>query len=55
MHLNEHYSKVYAGKRLSDAFPIQKGLKYGGALSILFLNFALEYVISKMQAVQEGP
>jgi hypothetical protein len=39
---------------LSDAFPIQNGLKQGGALSPLFLNFALEYAISKAQENKRG-
>jgi hypothetical protein len=30
--LNETYSKVHAGKLLSDKFPIQNGLKHGDAL-----------------------
>jgi hypothetical protein len=33
MCLNETYSKVRIGKRLSDSFPIQNGLKQGDALS----------------------
>jgi hypothetical protein len=37
MCLNESYSKVHAGKCLSDSFPIQNGLKQGDALSPLFL------------------
>jgi hypothetical protein len=34
--LNETHSNVYIDKSLSDAFPIQNGLKQGGALSPLF-------------------
>jgi hypothetical protein len=34
---------------LSDAFPIQNGLKQGDALSPLLFNFALEYAIRKSQ------
>jgi hypothetical protein len=45
MCLNETYSKVRIGKRLSDSFPIQNGLKQGDALSPLLFNFALEYAI----------
>jgi hypothetical protein len=41
MCLNETYSKVHIGKRLSDSFPIQNGLKQD-ALSPLLFNFALE-------------
>jgi hypothetical protein len=45
MCLNETYSKVSTGKHLSDAFPIQNGLKQGDALSPLLFSFALEYTI----------
>jgi hypothetical protein len=38
MRLNETYGKVHIGKRLSDTFPIQNGLKQGDALSPLLLN-----------------
>jgi len=31
---------VKAGKRLSDMFPINSGLKQGDASSLLLLNFA---------------
>jgi hypothetical protein len=34
---------------MSDEFPIQKSLKQGNALSILPLNFALDYAIRKLQ------
>jgi hypothetical protein len=40
MCLNETYSKVHTGKRLSDSFPIQNGLKQGNALLPLPFNFA---------------
>jgi hypothetical protein len=49
MCLNETYSKVRAGKILSDKFPIQNGLKQGNALSPLLFNFALEFVVSKVE------
>jgi hypothetical protein len=39
---------------LSGTFPIKNGLKQGNALSPLFFNSALEYVIRRVQANQEG-
>jgi hypothetical protein len=38
MCLNETYSKVRICKHLSESFPIQNGLKQGGALSPLFFQ-----------------
>jgi len=48
MCLNATYSRVRAGKLLSDMFPIRNGLKQRDALSPLFCNFALEYAIRKV-------
>jgi len=41
MCLNETISKVCLEKHLSDAFPVQNGLKHGDALSALFYNMPL--------------
>jgi hypothetical protein len=46
MYLNETYGEIRRGE-LSDAFPIQNGLKPGDALLPLLFNFALEYNIRK--------
>ena len=45
MCLNETYSRVQAGKHLSDMIPIRNGLEQGDALSPLLLNLLLEYAI----------
>jgi hypothetical protein len=49
MHSTETCNKVHQGKYLSDAFPIQNGLKHGDTFSSFLLSFALEYAIRKAQ------
>jgi hypothetical protein len=38
---------------MSYTFPVHSSLRHGDALSSLFLNFALQYTIRKVQENQE--
>ena len=51
---NETYNRVCVGKHLSHMFPIKSGLKKRDAVSPLFLNFALEYIIRRVQVHQDS-
>ena len=54
MCLDETYSRVQVGKRLSDMFRIKNVLKQGDALTPLLFNFALAYAIRGVRVNQEG-
>jgi hypothetical protein len=47
--LTKMYSRVWVGKNFSDMFPIRNGWKQGDAVLPLPFNFALEYVIRRVQ------
>jgi hypothetical protein len=49
MFLTEMYSRVRVSKNMPGMFPVRNGLKQGGALSLLFLNFALVYTIRRFR------
>jgi hypothetical protein len=49
MCLNETYNRVSISMNTYDAFPNQNGLNQGDALQPLRFNFALEYVLKKVQ------
>jgi retron-type reverse transcriptase len=51
--LNETYSWLGVGKNLSNVFPITNGLKQGDTFSPLLFNFAFEYVIRRVQVIQD--
>jgi hypothetical protein len=53
MYVQVHPQKEYAPKNLSGMFPIRNGLKQE-ALLPLFFSFALEYVIRRVQVIQDG-
>jgi len=54
MCVNETCSRDWVGKHLSDLFPLKNGLKQGDALLPLIFNFAVEYVIRRVEVNQDG-
>jgi hypothetical protein len=59
INLNKIYANIHKGKRLTNAFPIQYGLKQEGArclrhqryLSTLLLNFSSEYFTRELKKI----
>jgi len=51
--LDEAYIKICVSKNLSDAFPVENGLKQVDALLPLIYNFAVECAIRKIQGNEE--
>jgi hypothetical protein len=49
----EYCIKVHIGEHLSDAFPVDSGLKPGDVLLPLLFSLALEYAIRKVKRIQE--
>jgi len=54
MYLNETYSRVWVGKRLSHMFNIKNVLKQGDPVSPLLSHFDLVYAVRRVQAKQDG-
>ena len=54
MCVDNTYSRVWAGKHLSDIFLIKNGSKQENALSPLFFSFPLEYAIRRVRVNQDG-
>jgi len=54
MWVNETYSTVWVGKRLSNTFPIRNGLKQRDALIPLLFNFACVYALRQVQVSQDS-
>jgi hypothetical protein len=52
MCLNEKYSRVLAGKHLSDMFANKNGLKQGDGLSPSFFNFVIRMVQEHQESLK---